>query len=102
MALEIRFLADAQVDLEQAALWYESRQNDLGLEFIEEVENCLVRMQLNPSGFQLATSNIRRALVRRFPYAVYFREEGRRVIVFGIFHSSRSPRAWKARIRKKG
>ncbi|WP_341731507.1 hypothetical protein [Microcoleus sp. EPA2] len=41
--------------------------------------------------------DVRRSVVRRFPYTVYYRIVSSRVIVTAIFHSRRDPKAWQVR-----
>ena len=40
---------------------------------------------------------MRRALLRRFPYAVLFEVVPKEIVVYGILHAARDPRAWKRR-----
>lgn len=40
---------------------------------------------------------VRRALTRRFPYEVFFVEDGERVVVLSVFHAKRNPKRWQAR-----
>lgn len=73
----------------------------LGYQMILAVEECLALIGANPGSFQEVIPNIRRALTKRFPYAVYYRPERDRVVVLAILHCSRSPRAWKRRVHRK-
>ncbi len=69
-----RLLADVatNADIEAAFEWYESEQPGLGLEFLNEVRAAYSRMLDGPLRYQELRSGIRRALTRRFPYAIYF------------------------------
>ena len=62
-----------------------TEQRGLGLEFLD---------QLRTTYDQIAA---RRALLRRFPYAVYFAVEGDLVIVLAVLHGSRDPAEWQRR-----
>jgi len=46
----------------------------------------------------LIFENYRRGLVRRFPYVIFYEFEGNTVTVYGVFHMSRDPDAWKQRL----
>ena len=43
----------------------------------------------------------RRRLLRRFPYAIYFRIVEKEIVVFGFFHSARDPRAIRAKLKDR-
>ena len=51
-------------------------------------------IQRHPEGFALVRGEVRRALVMRFPYAVFFTIESDRIVVLTIMHTSRNPEAW--------
>jgi hypothetical protein len=59
-------------DIEAAFARYESEEPDLGREFLEEVRAAYQRILDGPFKYQDLRSGIRRALTRRFPYAIYF------------------------------
>ena len=50
-----------------------------------------------PLQFAEAVPGIRRAVVRRFPYAVYFTVDGDLRRVLAIFHHRRDPAGWQSR-----
>jgi plasmid stabilization system protein ParE len=41
--------------------------------------------------------DVRRVLVRRFPYSIYYRFRADRIVVLAVFHNKRDPKVWKAR-----
>jgi toxin ParE1/3/4 len=88
---------EAEADIEDARNWYEAQQAGLGDEFIEEVDAVLRRVGRAPRQFPKIHRELRRALVRRFPFAVYFLREGRRSVVVGVLHQRRNPAEWQRR-----
>jgi toxin ParE1/3/4 len=76
--------------------WYEGEEAGLGLEFLVELGSCYDRIVENPFNYQLR-SGIRRALLRRFPYAVYFAVEGDAIVIIAVPHSARDPAEWQRR-----
>jgi plasmid stabilization system protein ParE len=50
-----------------------------------------------PESYVIVYRDIRRAVIKRFPYAVYYRIVSSRVIVIAIFHSRRNPKSWQMR-----
>lgn len=81
--------AAANRDLREARDWYELQRPGLGEEFLASVAQAFLRMEGLPEQFPLYYRGFRRALTRRFPYKVFFRIEGERVIVFRVLHAAR-------------
>jgi len=94
---------EAEADLTDAAEWYDSRELDLGLEFVSEVHSAISRALKNPESFARVrrSPSVRRVLTRRFPYRVFFIERPDSIIVFAILHAARHDRAWKSRAEHK-
>jgi len=69
----------------------------LGAAFIGEIEHCLDRAAEAPRSFPQVHHGLRRAVARRFPYCVYFREDADGVFVFAVFHASRDLIVWRNR-----
>ena len=67
----------------------------MGAAFRAELDNAVKRLSVNPLQFPLVFADIRRALLRRFPYALFFRIVDDAVFVMAWFHSSRDPRIWQ-------
>jgi toxin ParE1/3/4 len=88
----------AKRDLRQAAKWYEKRLSGLGREFVSEVEAVIERIEENPLLYQPIHSDVRRGVVHRFPYGVYYRIDQHDIIVFAIVHLNRDVSAWQDRL----
>jgi len=86
------FRPEVREELDEAYSWYESQQAGLGDEFLDCVDEMLNRICQMPESYAVVYRDVRRAVVRRFPYAVYYRIVSSRVIVTAIFHSRREPR----------
>ena len=67
--------SEAEADLTQAYLWYEQQVEGLGGELLLCVDVCLKSIARSPKIYQRVHKNIRRALIRRFPYGIFFIEE---------------------------
>lgn len=92
------FLAPAEVEFDAAQAWYEDRSPGLGQAFVTSIQATIERVRRAPLQFPVADRDVRRALVRRFPYGVFYLAEEDRVVVIAVFHSSRNPREWKSRV----
>ncbi|MFZ5865776.1 MAG: type II toxin-antitoxin system RelE/ParE family toxin [Thermodesulfobacteriota bacterium] len=94
-----RLVAEPNADLDVVAAfnWYEKEQAGLGRQFLDQLRATYDRITESPLAYQAIRAGIRRALVRRFPYAVYFAVEGDAVVVLAVFHVSRDPAEWQKR-----
>ncbi len=97
--IEYRLISEppADVDVEAAFEWYENERPGLGLEFLDELRARYNRIADGPLKYQELRGGIRRTLLRRFPYAVYFAIEGDIVVVVAVLHASRDPAEWQRR-----
>jgi len=91
-------LPEAVQDITDAYAWYENQQPGLGEEFLRCVEACLLAMKRNPDMYAVIHETYRRALVRRFPYAIFYEHHKSTITVYSVFHSSQDPRKWRNRL----
>jgi plasmid stabilization system protein ParE len=98
MNLHIVFHRAASKELVEASAWYESKRLGLAIEFLAEIDRCLALVSKNPNQFAAVNEDVRRIVVHRFPYSVYFRTESQRVVVLAVFHSNRNPDVWITRV----
>jgi len=89
------FTPAAEMDI--ALDWYEHQVPRVGPRFIAELKATADRLAANPLQFPTVHNGCRRALLRRFPYALFFRVRDNNVDVLACFHMSRDPRLWQAR-----
>ena len=87
----------AAADIEEAHLWYEKQRAGLGEEFLAAVDSLLSKILAHPTTYPVIHREVRRALLRRFPYAVFFRIYGEAVVVLACMHGRRDPIRWKSR-----
>jgi plasmid stabilization system protein ParE len=88
---------EAEADLVTARDWYERQRTGLGAAFLLCVEEVLERIDRTPEIYRVVYHDVRRALTRRFPYAVYYRVVSNDVVVLGTLHTRRDPREWQSR-----
>jgi len=90
--------ASAEADVLDAALWYEQRSPGLGTEFLRAVDVTLAEIARMPERYPLTHQESRRALLRRFPYGIYFVAAPDLVSVVACMHARRDPRRWEDRV----
>ncbi|HVH66367.1 MAG TPA: type II toxin-antitoxin system RelE/ParE family toxin [Gemmatimonadales bacterium] len=88
---------EAQADLVEAFGWYEGQRPGLGGEFLAEVALILVRIEDGPLQFPVVQGETRRAIVHRFPYAVFFIVDPDVTAVTAVMHGRRDPSRWQTR-----
>ena len=98
MTAELLVRPFAETDVREAALWYEDKRGGLGSEFVLELDALYERTLQNPRLFPEIGEGARRALLRRFPYAIYFVAGEEVIVVIAVLHQHRRPEAWRARI----
>ena len=92
-----RFTPEAEAELTDARQWYAHQRKDLDLEFMQCVDDTLSRVVANPYLFPVIHRNLRRAVVRRFPFAVFYEVTVDEIQVVAVFHSRRDPERWMSR-----
>jgi len=81
-------------DVTQARDWYEAQRVGLGETFLVEFERVLAVLEEHPLRFPILHASVRRAMTRRFPYAILFRLRDEQVVVLSVSHHARDPADW--------
>ena len=89
---------EAEQDVADAYGWYEDRRVGLGEEFLSSVDACIRAICRAPEMYPVVHETYRRALLRRFPYAVFYEHAGETVTIYSVFHTSRNPDKWRQRL----
>jgi len=97
VTLQVRFLAEAYVDIATIYDWYERARTGLGLEFIEAVDKAVEQIAQFPESGRIVRGEIRRILTRRFPYGLLYIAGDEEIVALGCFHLRRDPRVWSSR-----
>ena len=94
MAYRLKFSTRALREAGQVQDWYETQSRGLGEEFITAMELQLKRLEQAPLFYAEAIPGVRRALLPRFPYGLFYAVRGDLVHVLAVLHQARSPRQW--------
>jgi plasmid stabilization system protein ParE len=89
---------EVEFDIAEAYFWYERRRIGLGEEFLSSVDACMEGIRRHPEAYPLIHETYRRALIRRFPYAVFYEYSESTATVYSVFHTSRDPEKWRERL----
>ena len=101
MTYALRFFPDVEEDALAGHAWYQEKAAGLGEEFLRMFYACASEIPRSPRRYRRVYREFRRCLLRRFPYAIYFRIEESQIVVFGLFHCARDPRSIRARPRDR-
>ena len=85
------------LDLDEAINWYEHEQKGLAARFYKSFETAIERIKKNPDAFANVTPEVKRILLKKFPYKVFYSISENTIFILGVSHSKRS----NAYIRKR-
>ena len=97
MSLPVVTRPAAAAEIETAYRWYEKERSGLGSEFLEAVDKIVKMIAENPKRFPVIRRDVRRALLRRFPYGIFYRVVSGHMVVIACFHGKRNPKVWGSR-----
>ena len=97
MTADIRLRPEAELDLAEAAKWYDEQRSGLGQEFYDEALVTLSAIADMPSMHAVIYRRTRRALMHRFPFGIFYRIDRDFIAVLAVLHGSRHPQRWKSR-----
>ena len=82
-----------------AVAYYAAINSLLAESFIRAFESRMDDVLAYPEAWQIVEDDVRRCLVRRFPFGIYYCIEGDLIMIYAVMHMSRDPRYWKGRLR---
>ena len=90
--MKIRYTSRSFDELNLAVAWYELQQQGLGLDFLDCVDASLARIRRSPEIYPVVQGSLRRCVVERFPFSIYFEIEKREIVIHAIFGNRRDPK----------
>jgi toxin ParE1/3/4 len=97
MSGQLRVRPEAEQDVREACAWYDEHQPGLAERFLMSLEAAFAAVQRNPASNRTVLRDVRRVLLRRFPFCVFYRETPGEVTVVAVLHAARDPRTWRSR-----
>lgn len=91
MSYDVQVRRAAELDVAEAQLWYDAQRDGLGAQFHSEVSKVIDRLAESPLIYQIAHKDVRRAIVHRFPYLIWYRVFGDIVTVLACTHAKQAP-----------
>jgi len=96
----IILIPEAFSDVTNAYSWYEQQKSGLGEEFLACLEAAYSRIAENPLRYPRRFDDVRRILLKRFPYAVYFEHDNNTIWIHYVFHCAQSPEKLLKRLKE--
>lgn len=93
--MKVRFSKQAAAEMEASALWYEEQRRGLGSEFVRSIDVALSKISRTPLLYNVALDDLRRYLLRKFPFGIFYSIENDHILVVSIFHCRRNPKNLK-------
>ncbi len=98
--MKIDWRIEAVKDLDDAFQWYEDQRRSLGGEFVREADANMAALLSIPQAHPVVLKDVRRIILKRFPYGVYYLLEKDRIVVIAVLHLKRDIQALlTARVR---
>jgi len=96
MEFDVVIKTDAELEILEAVVWYDSKRPGLGNELILCLESGLEILKRNPY-FEIRHNQNRILNIKRFPYQVVYYVEGNTIYVTSFFHANRDPEIWQSK-----
>ncbi len=98
--MEIELHPEADAELIEAAVFYESRVNGLGESFLAEFDGLKLLLQANPKIGVPENEVFRRVVLNRFPYSIFYSLEPNLIWILAVAHQRRRPHYWLERLSR--
>jgi plasmid stabilization system protein ParE len=98
MIERVTYTPEADDDIAESYDWYESREPGLDEDFLRCFEACVLGIQRHPELYPVAVDELRRALIRRFPFEIFYEVTDDCLTVYSVFHCSQDPQKWRKRL----
>lgn len=100
MNFNVLILSEAEIDIDEAFIWYELNQIGLGKRFYESVNKSVHFISDRPLSCEEIYKGLRRFVIKKFPYGIYYRVnlENREIQIVGVIQFKRSSKILRQRI----
>ena len=102
MNFKVLILSEAELDIDNAIIWYELNQIGLGKSFYDSVDRSVRFISERPFSCAEIFKGLRRFVIKKFPYGVYYKvnPENMEIQIIGVIHVKRSLKILRKRILK--
>jgi plasmid stabilization system protein ParE len=93
----VEFHEAAELELNEAADFYDLRDPGLGGAFLDEVERSFDQIARHPEAAARVRSAVRKRILARFPYSIFYSIHRDQLRILAIAHQKRRPFYWRGR-----
>lgn len=87
----------AEVEIDEAANFYDIASPGLGSTFIDEIEHTIRNISEFPEAAPLVRGRIRRRIIAKFPYSLVYSVRPDEIRILAVAHHKRRPFYWRGR-----
>jgi toxin ParE1/3/4 len=87
----IRISPEAESEIESSTKYYHDQSSGLENLFLDIIKASIEKIQKNPRRYPLIDTYIRRMIVQRIPFNIYYKEYPNEIVVLAIGHQKRKP-----------
>lgn len=91
MARQVVVADQALHEIDEAVKWYDRQDPGLGDELFRAIQDAVGSIRTNPEIHPLRFDEVRRVMLKRFPYSIYFEHDQRELRILSVFHHARDP-----------
>ena len=95
--MNFSFHPEAEIEFNKSIDYYEEIGSGLGYDFALEVYSTIKRAVEFPDAWTVFEGEIRRSLVKRFPYGILYSKEQKGIFIVAVMNLYRQPEYWKHR-----
>jgi len=95
--MNFSFHPEAEIEFNKSIDYYEEIESGLGYDFALEVYSTIKRSVEFPDAWTVLEGEIRRSLVKRFPYGILYSKEQKGIFIVAVMNLHRQPEYWKHR-----
>lgn len=92
--MKLKILELASFEIEDTKQYYNLQQAKLGDRFKKDVQKSIDNIVLSPKLYPQVENSMRRCLLHRFPYGIFYAIDDDTVVVLSVAHQRREPYYW--------
>ena len=88
---------EAEIDFDKSYEYYYEDNPKIADALFKIINIGFENIKQNPYSYPIAYKDVRKYVVKRFPFVIYYRTIDSLIQVIAIFHTSRNPEIWNER-----
>ena len=96
-----QFHPEAVLEFEEAIRFYKEHGTHLGKRLAHEIRVTIRKIVATPERWRVLEEDVRRCLVRVFPYSVLYTVESDYILIIAVAHAKRQPGYWRHRLANR-